>query len=179
MSHFESAILFVLRNEGGYSNHHNDHGGATNYGISTRFLKLVKKDLNADGHINAQDVVSLTKDKAVDLYKEHFWDHYKLDNIRDVHIATKALDLFVNMRGTNAAKIIQRACNKMGSTLAVDGLLGHYSFCAVNEHASFTGNKARFMGFIREEQAEFYRAIVKRDKTQRVFLKGWLARAER
>lgn len=174
---FDSSMLFVLRNEGGYANVKHDKGGATNYGISTRFLKLVNKDIDGDGHVTSKDVKSLTKDRAINLYREHFWDHYKLEMIRDVHVSYKAFDMFVNMRGSSAAKILQRACNSSGSDLSVDGILGRKSFYQINKHSRFTICKAEFLSEIRSEQAKFYRAIVKSDKTQRKFLNGWINRA--
>lgn len=179
MSNFNVAILFVLKNEGGYSNVKYDKGGATNYGISTRFLKQIDEDIDGDGHVTSEDVKHLTHSKVLDLYKVHFWDHYKLQNIRTIGASSKALDLFVNMRGKSAAKILQNACNDCGHNLKVDGILGKKSFLAINNQCLFTVKNALFMAKVRERQAEFYKAIVENNKKQKKFLKGWLARAAR
>lgn len=179
MSNFNSAILFVLQNEGGYSDDKVDKGGATNFGISTRFLKLIDKDINGDGHVNKKDIIELTKDKSIELYKEYFWDHYKLENIRDIIIARKALDLFVNLRGKSAAKIIQQSCNDCGANLEIDGILGKRSFGAINAQSIFSETHAKLLNSIRKNQAKHYEAIVKTNKNQKKFLKGWLARAMR
>jgi len=179
MSNFNSAIRFVLRNEGGYSNVKNDMGGATNFGISTRFLKQIDKDIDKNGHVNKKDVESITKETAIALYKEYFWDHYKLEQIRDVVIATKAFDLFVNMRGKSAGKILQKASNQFDHKLVVDGIVGTKTIATINSISLFTESKANLLNAIRKEHAEFYHAIVKSNKTQAKFLKGWLARAAR
>jgi lysozyme family protein len=179
MSNFKNAILFVLRNEGGYSDDKADKGGATNLGISTRFLKLTKEDIDGDGHITEKDVLALTKERAVGLYKKYFWSHYKLDNIRDLIVGRKALDLFVNMRGKAAAKIIQQACVDCGSKIKVDGVLGQRSFYAVNRLGDFTNTHGQLIDAIIDNQIKHYNAIVKNDKTQSKFLKGWINRAKR
>ena len=50
MSHFEKAVEKVLEHEGGYVDHKADPGGATNYGISLRFVKQSTGiDLDVDG----------------------------------------------------------------------------------------------------------------------------------
>jgi len=179
MSNFQSAIFFVMGNEGGYSNDKKDKGGATNFGISTRFLKLIDKDIDGDGHVTSKDVTALTKDNAIDLYKQYFWDHYKLERLRDTFIARKALDLFVNMRGKSAGKILQQACNKCGASLKIDGVVGTRSFNSLNSLSLFGVTKEQLLTEIRKEQANHYRAIVKADKSQNKFIKGWLARAKR
>lgn len=185
MSNFNSAILTVLRNEGGFSNDKADKGGATNHGISTRFLKQIDKDIDGDGHVTSKDAKSITKETAIELYKKYFWDHYNLEKIRDINVATKAFDLFVNMRGKSAGKILQKACNSfcedgsLNKKLIVDGIAGSKTMLAINSIAMFTVNKSLLLKAIKHEQSAFYHAIVKSNKTQAKFLKGWLARAAR
>lgn len=179
MSNFQSAIAFVLHNEGGYSNVKHDTGGATNFGVSTRFLKQIDKDIDGDGHVTKKDAAALTKTGAIDIYREHFWEHYRLNELRDVNISTKAMDLFVNMRGKSAGKILQRACNNCGATLKIDGIAGSKTLNSLNSLSLFGITKEQLLGEIRIEQAEFYQAIVKSNKTQKKFLNGWLARAAR
>ena len=179
MSNFNDAVLFVLSNEGAYSNQKHDRGGATKFGVSTRFLKLIDKDITGDGHVNKKDTEALTKPGAIELYKKYFWDHYRLTKIRDIALAKKALDLFVNMRGKAAGKILQKACNECGASLKVDGIIGPKSFTSINSQSMFGITRETLLKAIRSEQAKHYEAIVKSDKTQKKFLKGWLARAAR
>ena len=55
---FEEAIKVILKHEGGYSNDKDDPGGATDYGISLRFLQDHDIDLNGDGKVNEMDIKS-------------------------------------------------------------------------------------------------------------------------
>ncbi len=63
MSNFEKAVEKVLEHEGGYVDHKNDPGGATNYGISLRFVKQstgIDLDVDGDGDIDADDIKAMT-----------------------------------------------------------------------------------------------------------------------
>ena len=106
-----------------------------------------------------------------------------MNELRDIDVSTKALDLFVNMRGKAAGKILQKACNefygKSDKELKVDGIAGSKTIHALNEISLFTESKANLLIAIRKEQVLHYEAIVKADRTQKKFLKGWLARAAR
>lgn len=65
---FDSVIEGVLKSEGGYVNDPDDRGGETKYGISKR--------ANPD-----VDVASLTVPKAMQIYKERYWDAIGADNL--------------------------------------------------------------------------------------------------
>lgn len=174
--HFEKALETVFAHEGGYNDVKGDKGGATNYGISLRFLKLADEDIDGDGHVDADDIRALTLESAAALYKEHFWDHYKLYRVDTLELSTKMLDIFVNMRGRTAAKVCQRALEDCGHSLAVDGILGRVSFGLLNEEMDRRAE--RLMDYVRYQQANVYRRIVEHDPTQRKFIKGWLNRAK-
>ncbi len=76
MSRFDKAVEKVLRHEGRYVNHPNDPGGATNYGISLRFLKqlgIEEADIDGDGFLNIEDIKAVTKEHAIRFYKLNFW----------------------------------------------------------------------------------------------------------
>jgi len=53
MSNFDIALQFVLKAEGGYSNHPNDRGGQTNYGITKGTLNDAKRLGIIDNTINS------------------------------------------------------------------------------------------------------------------------------
>lgn len=174
---FRRALVHVLECEGGYNDIKSDKGGATNFGISLRFLKLVEADINDDGHLNAEDIRALSIDTAGALYEEHFWNHYKLGRIKSQELSAKMFDIFVNMRGRTAAKVCQRALEDCGNNLIIDGILGKVSFGLLNEEMDKRAE--RLMAYIRYQQAAVYHRIVANDPTQVKFLKGWLNRAKK
>ena len=172
---FKNAIRSVLEVEGGYSNHSADRGGATQYGISLRFLSSLPTDLGditGDGHVDINDIQNLSEADAIAFYRKYFFEHYRLYNILCQRTLTKALGLHINMRGRVAGRVVQRACRACGYPLVEDGILGSKSFQAIN-----TVGQNILVPAICSEAAGVYRLIVERDADQAVFLKGWLNRA--
>jgi len=176
MTHFNHALINVLAHEGGFVNRVEDNGGATNYGISLRFLQRLPAlagDVNGDGHVNVDDINALTPATAGDFYHRYFWTHYRLDEIDDEAVATKLFNFFVNMRGTTAALIAQRAANDvLGDRLTLDGVAGSKTLSALNACAP-----NELLPCLKWRAWEVYRAIIHADPAQAVFKNGWRRRA--
>lgn len=173
---FDYAVKPVFEHEGLFSNNPADPGGATNYGISLRFLKNHGIDINDDGQIDLMDVKSLTPQKAKAIYKKYWWDKYHYEAINSLAIATKILDMAVNMGAEQATKLVQRAANYCGHNLVVDGILGAKTLAAINE-ISQHNREQDFMDEIIDEQKWFYEHLAEEKPALKVFLKGWLRRA--
>lgn len=178
---FNVAIKTVLRHEGLFVNRSHDHGGPTNYGISLAFLKENNIDINGDGVIDIEDISAITEPKAIELYKEYFWDKYHYDQIDSFEIATKIFDLAVNMGPHETNEIAQRVVNKLinGSfnqpKLIEDGILGCASIAALNKIAKLD-LIATFVGRFNLEAASVYYEIVQTHPEQLENLVGWLNR---
>lgn len=155
---FEDIIPRILQREGGYVNHPNDRGGATNYGITQRVYQEWKSD-------PAADVKNLTMSEAAQIYRVHYWLPGKVEQlpaaIRDIHF-----DAAVNHGVVRAAKLLQTA-----SGVTVDGEIGPNTIAAANalnpELLKLRYIVARY---------KFYGEIVQRDRSQSVFMAGWMNR---
>lgn len=178
MSSFEAAIPLILFHEGGLVNHKNDPGGATNYGVSLRFLRSTGQiddyDFDGDGDIDSDDIQRMTKDQACDIYKKHWWEKYGYSRINEQSIATKLFDMAVNMGQSQAVKILQRAIRRItnNTSISADGVLGPMTINALNAI-----NPQRLLEVLRSEQAEFYHRLTDKNPKLAVFEKGWLKRA--
>jgi len=175
VSSFEQAIPVVLKHEGGYSNNKKDPGGATNYGISIRFLRAQGRflDLDGDGDMDAADMQLLTVDTAIEIYRDLIWEPNRYAQIADQELATKVFDLAVNMGAQQANRLLQRALRACGVALKEDGVLGLVTLGAVNKVPGFP----QLVG-LRATAAGYYRALVAAKPDQyRDFLTGWLNRA--
>ena len=169
---FNHAIEIVLRHEGGLSDNKNDPGGITRFGISLRSLKALNIDINDDGRINAEDIRALSVDAAKGIYKTQWWDKYKYDRIENIDIATKIMDLSVNMGPSQAHKLAQRAANRTQlKPIVVDGILGTHSFRAINR-----APVELYLREINDIAAYFYKALARDNPELNEFLKGWLNR---
>lgn len=164
MSHFAHAISVVLRHEGGYVDDHADPGGATNYGLSSRFLKSLGLDV---------DVRSLSQADAISIYKQHIWDKNNYDLISDREVATKIFDLAVNMGPRQAHTLLQRALRACGERdIIEDGILGPRTLTATNR-----ASPQALLAALRSEAAGFYRLLAAQKPMLQKFLGGWLKRA--
>lgn len=122
--------------EGGFSDNPNDNGGATNHGISLRFLRgLVTqsdKYRSKYGQMpNADTIKRLTKDEAAEIYREEFWDRHRCGEL-PWPAAMMFFSYVVNMSPKNAGRILQKAINYSlpGTPLVVDGIVGNGTIAA-------------------------------------------------
>ena len=180
-SHFDKAILITLKHEGGFVNDPVDPGGATNWGVSIRFLKgagdgdgdgWLDGDIDHDGDIDVDDIKNMTVEQARKIYRIHFWDKYDYDKIVDFTVAARLFDMNVNMGAKQAGKIIQRALNECGQNVVVDGKVGKNTFAAIN-----CTNPEMLMAEIRQAHAQFYIDLIAAKPQFEKYRKGWLRRA--
>lgn len=179
---FDRAILITLKHEGGFVNDPVDPGGATNWGMSIRFLindagdgdndGWLDGDIDHDGDIDIDDIKNMTVEQARKLYRIHFWDKYNYDTIADFTVAARCFDMTVNMGPRQTGKIVQRALNNLGNTLLVDGAIGKNTFTTIN-----CTNPELLMAEIRLEHAQFYLDLIEAKPKFKKYKRGWLRRA--
>lgn len=174
MASFEAALPTLLFHEGGFVDHKSDPGGATNWGVSLRWVKSqhVDLDVDHDGDIDADDIRQLSQVQAANLYKCFWWDKNGYGQIQDQQVATKLLDLAVNMGSPQAHKILQRAICCCKQKVDIDGAIGLKTITAANACDSVC-----LLFHLRDQAAAFYQALATRKPSMAVFLKGWLRRA--
>jgi lysozyme family protein len=191
MANFDDAVKFVLEHEGGYVHNQNDPGGATNFGISSRFLNVARLDpdfrrildLNRNDYIDPEEIAKMNEEQAKKIYEDFFWNKYNYEKIICQKIANKIFDLAVNIGPNRAHKIAQEATNKVrfeknlkqikdSEYLKIDGILGKKTIKMINECNSYN-----LLLKIKELAQEYYKDIVKKNLKLKIFLKGWLRRA--
>lgn len=174
MAEFLPAVAVVLKHEGGYVDDPDDPGQETNFGLSTLFIRragLTAADLGLPS-LERGALKSLTREKAVEVYRLKWWDNFKYGDLIEQRIATKLFDTCVNV-GPQAHKWAQTCCNQLGASIAVDGLLGEMSFHALNSVATLP-----WLTLFSQRQAAHYRALCEQNPVLRKYLNGnWLRRA--
>ena len=69
-ANFERLTDWVLAHEGGYVNHPDDPGGATNYGVIQRTYDAYRRRKR----LSPQSVRAITMDEVRDIYRDQYWD---------------------------------------------------------------------------------------------------------
>lgn len=156
MATFEGAIAVVMKEEGGLSNNPADPGGLTRYGISHRSYPNV-------------DIATLTLQQAEDIIKANYW---RFDGINDQAIATKLLDMAVNLGLSEAVRLLQMALNDLGASLKVDGVFGSQSCSTCNGSNPIAVHRE-----LQTHQQSYYVTLVAQNPSLFPFLHGWLKRA--
>lgn len=174
---FELAIPIIFEHEGLFVNDPSDPGGATNYGISLRYLKkfenspkdiLALFDIDGNGILDEKDIKQMTKTQAEAIYKRMWWDKFQYGRILNQSIANKVFDLAVNMGSTQAHICAQRAVRSAcGLQLIEDGILGSKTIGSINQC-----DQIALLAAIKSEGAGVYRFLNKSK-----YIKGWLNRA--
>lgn len=168
---FLNSVTETLSHEGGWNDVKHDKGGATNWGVSLRFLKGINEDIDGDGLITYLDIKKMTRSQAIEIYFDNFWKPL-YDRFPD-KLAMKVFDVSVNAGSSRAHILLQRALNRLGAKLVVDGLLGQATLNSIAKYP-----EQAIVNSFCEVQLEFYRGLVARDASQSIFLAGWTNRAK-
>jgi len=169
---FDWAIEFIIDNfEGGFVDDPDDKGGTTKYGISLSFLKFHSLDLTKDGIINKDDIKSLTKEKAKEIYYKHFWLPIKGDELvkYDKWVALYILDTHINTG--LGGKLLQKAINStFGKKILIeDNIIGNHTLSML-----FKSDLTLLRMYLLILRAKYYILItIKRPKNLK-YLKGWI-----
>jgi lysozyme family protein len=138
---FETALQFVLSEEGGYSDDPRDSGGKTKFGISQAAYP-------------GMDIANLTHDGAAMIYKRDYWLLADCDKLPGA-VAFALFDCAVNQGVPSAKRMLQRALK-----VKVDGVIGPVTIFAAQKAdekallAEMTAQRA--LMYARHPQVEIY-----------------------
>lgn len=116
---FAKALDHVLQWEGGYVDHPDDPGGATNFGITLATLQGWR-----GRSVTKADVKALTKAEAGEIYKARYWDSCRCDELPE-GVGAIVFDAAVNHGAGRAARLLQEALN-----VTADGQIGPVTLAA-------------------------------------------------
>ena len=147
MNNFKKAVSLTLEAEGVLSDHPDDKGGLTKYGISKRAYP----DL---------DIANITKEQAVAIYRRDYWDKCKCE-VLPYPLDVWVFDTSVNHGVKKAVRILQETLG-----VATDGIIGPKTLNAANKAGADAVNTYALRRLYAYAETESWQT----------FKKGWLNR---
>ncbi|MEM6578186.1 MAG: holin-associated N-acetylmuramidase [Pseudomonadota bacterium] len=171
----------IVGREGGFVNDPDDPGGATNFGVTIHTMRRLGLDLTGDGRVSVADVRALTRERAEDIFVDHYYTRPKIDRLPPA-LRASVFDMYVNAGG-NAVKILQRLLREMGQQISVDGAIGPKTVAAAEAAAHAAPDHiADAYGIARRN---YYFRLADRRPASRKYARtraggkgGWIRRAE-
>jgi lysozyme family protein len=117
---FDTAFDTLLKHEGGYSNHADDKGGATMWGIT---------EAVARAHGYTGEMRSLPVDFAKKLYRSGYWDAVRADELPE-SVRFSIFDAAVNSGVSRSIRWLQEAVGTKA-----DGVIGLQTLAAIKQAA--------------------------------------------
>jgi len=158
-ANFFFSLEMVLKHEGGFVDHPEDPGGATNKGITHKtYAEFLGRPLE-----DVDELKNIPDEHVQLIYKKGYWDRIMADQMPDgLDFAT--FDWAVNSGPGRAAKNLQ---SLVGAT--EDGAIGPRTMARINATDPVTLIQA-----LAKRREEYYRSL----KTFGTFGRGWLRRNE-
>ena len=150
---------FIRSWEGGFSNHPNDKGGPTKWGVTIGTFRGVYGQGKS-----VQDLKAMTEAQWDYIYRKHYWNRWHGDQIECQSVANLLVD-WVWASGGYGIKIPQALLG-----VKIDGIVGNKTLAAINNYP----NQRELFDKLWKERKEFFERIGK--GTQAKFLAGWLNR---
>lgn len=183
---------FIIRDktsiEAGYVDDPDDSGGITNHGVTQALANQYKTTLKTKFGWNG-NMRNLTTEMAFFIYKTHFWDKMKLDEVmkRSVFLADRLFDLGINAGKSVAVKNLQRYLNVMNNRqtywkdIDADGAMGPKSLAALDAYIAKRGatGKDYLIDAMLDMQSTYYIELAERREKDEKFIYGWQARKRR
>jgi lysozyme family protein len=159
---FPAALKELLKHEGGYCNHPADPGGRTNLGVTQRVWEAW-----TGKKANEAIMRSLTPDMVAPLYRKHYWETVRADELPG-GLALTVFDFGVNAGPGRAIKFLQQLAGVL-----VDGVIGPMTIAAAKKYVAKHGEDAAICAYS-ELRRQYYRSL----RTYGTFGKGWLRRVK-
>jgi lysozyme family protein len=156
---FRKALEKTLHHEGGLSDHPQDRGGRTNYGVTQKtydaFRRTTGKPLRTVDLIEDHEITAI--------YYDNYWTPCACEALPD-RLSECVFDMAVNSGPWNAKLTLQRAV-----MVRADGVIGPVTLRAIKETPDVV---LRFL----KRRGAFIQEIIMTRPTQVAFLEGWINR---
>ena len=154
----------LITREGGYVNHPDDRGGATNMGITLTTLSSWRNE-----GCTVDDIKNLTYEEASDIYLSEYWDAPKFSELSLHSVIEEMLfDAAVHHGPGRSVKLLQKAAG-----VTADGIIGPTTKSLVREM-----DPVKLATYLIAARVAFIGGIITRMPEQAAFAAGWANRME-
>jgi len=158
-ANFFKSLEMVLHHEGGFVQHPDDPGGATNKGITHKtYADFLGRPLE-----DVSELKNIPEEHVQLIYKNGYWDKVKGDELPG-GVDFCVFDWAVNSGPGRAAKALQKIV-----MVSQDGAIGPKTLIAVSEMTP-----TEIIENMTKQRIEFYKGL----NTFDTFGRGWLRRAK-
>lgn len=169
---FDSAFLEVVNLEGDYSNHKDDSGGKTRFGITEELAR----SYDYQGEMQFLPIST-----AKLIYQEAFWHPLNLTaiDLLSANIALEVFDTAVNTGTRRAAMFLQRALNVLNkrqdyyADITVDGSIGAKTVSALRACLQLPNRERSLFKMLNALQGAFYIELAESREKDESFILGW------
>ncbi len=155
----------LLSHEGGFVNHPNDPGGATNKGITFNTFKKYSQDV-LGVKPTLGNLKRLSDNQAAAIYEVGYWNPSRAGNISDKQLGWLHFDTYLH---GGASSVLRGTTSSLGVSNSISGL---------NNAIQTYGGANAFDGYKRERLRRFDRIIANNPQLG-VFRQGWINRVNR
>lgn len=167
MHDLDEALEYLLEEEGGWSNHPADRGGATMYGVIQATYDAWRKKKKQP----IQSVRKITKQEARDIYEEEYWRAASCHKL-PWPISYITFDGAVNSGPSRSLKWTQA-----GLGVKPDGVVGPQTVSAAQKIID-EGDGSALLKLL-DQRVTFLARLVQKTPSQAAFLLGWWRRTQR
>jgi lysozyme family protein len=164
---FARALAMVLEHEGGFVDHPDDPGGATNRGVTQANYDAYRDRIGQP----RRSVRELEDGELNEIYFHGYWRAARCDEMPNEAVAVLMFDAAVNHGPAQAIKLLQQAAG--APAMHVDGKYGPNTRARVTAAARET---ARLVDACLIAREEFYRRLVRANPRLNAFIRGWMNR---
>lgn len=156
----------ILRHEGGYADHPNDPGGATNMGITHKTLARWRR-ISPWWQLPKSEIKALNQREVTAIYKARYWDRVA-GNALPGGLDLTLFDFAVNSGPVRAIKALQRELK-----VRADGAIGPITRSALKAHIARTGISALIRALCARRLSFLMRLAI-----FATFGRGWVRRVD-
>lgn len=165
VDYFETIYPIIRINEGAYVNHLRDRGRETYGGIARRYNKNWEGWFTIDSIKNHCQIKRHTRIEQIEpLVKQYYraiWDQGQFNTISDINVAYYLFDMRIHHSSFD--KLLNSALSDIGCE---------------GEYLNTIDSELLLAGLHKRRTRLFYH-LVQKDPSQKVFLKGWIRRANK